>query len=684
MNRLAHPSSPPAPPPRTAAAAPLPQRPPPEHTADSPGIDRPRCLVIGNGMVSHRLCKLLVDRGGTSRLRLIVIGEERRPAYDRVHLTSYFQDRDAERLSLAPARWYADHGIDLRLSDPAVAIDREARIVRCASGSQHCYDTLVLATGSAPFVPPVPGVDLPGVHLYRTIEDLDAIDAHAARCRTAVVIGGGLLGLEAAKALDDAGLETYIVEMATHLMPRQLDPAAAAVLEGRIARLGIHIRRGRRIIAIERTPNGLRVRFEGDDHLDVGLVVIAAGIRPRDELARAAGLQSGGGIHVDDAMRTSDPRIFAIGECARHRDSVYGLVGPGYQMAGVVADRLLGGSLTLERPDLSASLKLLGVHVVTLGDYRAHDCRAVTRDHADVRRQLLIRRNRIVGAVAIGEWNEVGRIQEAIHQRRRLSVLAERRFRSTGRLYRPSTAVSHVADWPAAVRVCNCLGVTRGRLSELIDSGCSSVESITDRCGAGGICGSCRPLIASLLGSAAAPVTQGRRALLVASLLAACLVATIAILKPIPFSDSVQSALHGIDALWRDPVWKQTSGFTLLGLTTLGLLLSARKRIKRLRFLHYGWWCAAHGILGSAALIALIVHTGLRLGENLNLALMLCFLGLALAGAATGIASVVEAASTTRAVRARRLRPWLTWAHIVLFWPLPVLIAVHVLRVYLY
>ena len=624
------------------------------------------------------------ENGGLDRYRLIVLGDEPRAAYDRVNLTSYLDHKNAEHLSLAPAGWYTHNGIELHLGDPVTNINRVTRIVTCGSGRTFPYNKLVFATGSAPFVPPIPGTGLPGVFVYRTIEDLNAIDTKAASCKSAIVLGGGLLGLEAAKALDDAGLETHIVEKNTHLMSRQLDPAAAAVLEGRIAGMGIRIHRARRSQSIEQTPTGLRLRFTGGDSLETDMIVIAAGIRPRDELASQAGIQTQSGILVSDAMRTTDPSIFAIGECANHRGSNYGLVGPGYQMAQVVADQLMNKAAKLARPDLTTSLKLLGVNVVTFGDYLAEDCRAITRDHQDVRRQLLIRKGRLVGAVAIGEWDESGRIQQAINKRIRITGIAERRFRTTGRLYRNVTA-GNVVDWPAAARVCNCLGITRGQLSQSIATGCSSIDSIRESCGAGTVCGSCEPLIATLLGTAASkPNVKGRLTLLTASLIAAAVTLAILFITPIPFADSVQSAWHRFDLIWRDSFWKQVSGFTLLGLATLGMAVSLRKRVKRIKWLNYGWWRAAHGVLGSAALIALIMHTGFRLGENLNLALSLTFLGLAIAGAATGIASALEAASSDWAIRARRWRPILTWAHIILFWPLPVLIAVHVLRVYIY
>jgi nitrite reductase (NADH) large subunit len=325
-----------------------------------------RIVVVGNGMVSHRLCDKLVEHraaqrtadgaalersemgggdpagsaGGTGGKAprgiddIVVCGEEPRPAYDRVHLTEYFAHGCADRLSLGSAAWYAERGIDLRIATRVVRIRRADRVVETDRGSGIAYDVLVLATGSAPVVPPVPGIAKTGVFVYRTIEDLDAIRARCRTARRAAVVGGGLLGLEAARAVLDAGVETHIVELAPRLMSRQLDDAGAALLEAEVRRLGVVVHLNVQIAAIAGDDAALRVELAGGGSLDVDLVIIAVGIRPRDELARAAGIAVGprGGILVDDVMQTCDPHVFAVGEVALHRGALYGLVAPGYEM----------------------------------------------------------------------------------------------------------------------------------------------------------------------------------------------------------------------------------------------------------------------------------------------------------------------------------------------------------------
>src|SRR5438067_1306622 len=292
-------------------------------------------VVVGNGMVGHRFCERLATHDRDRRLRIVCFGEERRAAYDRVHLTAYMSGKNADALVLADAAWYASCGITLHLGERVIEIDRTARIVVSSAGRRVAYDALVLATGSAPFVPAIPGVETPGVFVYRTIEDLDAIRAWSARARRAAVIGGGLLGLEAAKAVHDLGLEVHVVEFAPRLMPRQVDAAGGEVLRRKIAALGVHVHTGMQTQAILGTDAVTGLRFAAGDDLVVDMVVVSAGIRPRDELARTAGLEVGprGGIVVDAQLRTSDPDVFCIGESALAGGMIYGLVGPGYEMA---------------------------------------------------------------------------------------------------------------------------------------------------------------------------------------------------------------------------------------------------------------------------------------------------------------------------------------------------------------
>ncbi len=297
-------------------------------------------VVIGNGMVGHRLVEILRD----SSWRIVVFGEESRPAYDRVALSSYVDTWDSADLELTPLS-----GAEIRLGEKVVSVDRARRIVVGASGIEVSYDALVLATGSVPFVPPVPGRDLPGCHVYRTLDDLDDIRATVSAAsrpgrHSGMVLGGGLLGLEAANALRGMGVSPHVVELAPRLMPIQVDDGGAGLLKRLVEKLDLTVHTGTSASSIERDGSRLIAKLANGVELDLDVVVFSAGIRPRTDLDLGLELGPRGGYLVDAACRTSDPHVYAIGECAAVEGVAYGLVAPGYAMAEVVADQIDGGT----------------------------------------------------------------------------------------------------------------------------------------------------------------------------------------------------------------------------------------------------------------------------------------------------------------------------------------------------
>jgi nitrite reductase (NADH) large subunit len=462
-----------------------------------------RIVVVGNGMVSHRFCERLVAVDRPLRHDVVVFGEEPVPAYDRVHLTEYLAHRSADKLLLGSAAWYAEQGIALRLGTRVARIDRAHGEVVSDAGEHVAYDTLVLATGSAPFVPPVPGVGLDGVSVYRTLADLDGIHARATVARRAAVIGGGLLGLEAARALVDAGLETHVLEIARHLMPRQLDATGAALLEASIRRLGVHVHVGVRVVAL--LGEGGRcvgVELAGHERLDVDLVVISAGIQPRDELARAAGLAVGarGGVVVDDELRSSDPRIHAIGEVALHGGTVYGLVGPGYEMADALARGLCGERARFTGSDLSAKLKLLGVDVASFGAPVDADGARAIACHDEVRgtyHRLVLSPDgsRLLGGVLVGDTSDYARLLHMARSRKPVE-LADLPAFGPARGGAPAAAIELGDDAP----VCSCNHVSVGGVRAGIRAGgLTTVAEVKACTHAGTGCGGCLPVVADLL-----------------------------------------------------------------------------------------------------------------------------------------------------------------------------------------
>ena len=384
-----------------------------------------KLLVIGNGMVGHRYLEELVKRHPdlpAAGLEVTVLGEEPRPAYDRVHLSEFFSGRSADDLSLVPPGFYDRPGLTLRLNARVQSIERRNHTVMLADGEVLDYDKLVLATGSAPFVPGVPGRERPHCFVYRTIEDLEAMQASGAKSRSGVVVGGGLLGLECAKALRDLGLETHVVEFAPRLMMVQVDEGGGRVLRSKIEALGVHVHTSRNTVEITDGATARhRMVFADGTWLETDMIVFSAGIRARDELARQSLLAVGprGGVAVDDQCRTSDADIYAIGECAAWKEQVFGLVAPGYDMARVAVGHLCEQhDAAFTGADLSTKLKLMGVDVASIGDAhgKTPGCRSFS--YTDELRQIYKRivvsedGKLLLGAVLVGDATEYSTLQQ--------------------------------------------------------------------------------------------------------------------------------------------------------------------------------------------------------------------------------------------------------------------------------
>src|SRR5882672_7040139 len=465
-----------------------------------------KLIVIGNGMVGQRLLEQL--QANASELEITVLCEESHPAYDRVHLTSYFSGKSAQELALAPPDFFDRLGIRLKLSERAVAIDRGRRVVETASGLSLEYDRVVLATGSYPFVPPIPGHDRPGCFVYRTIDDLDAIRNASVDAKSGAVIGGGLLGLEAAKALKDLGLETHVVEFAPRLMAVQIDDAGGRTLLGRIRDLGVGVHTAKQTTAIaDGSERAHCLQFEDGSLLETDLIVFSAGIRPRDELARAAGIAVGerGGVVIDDACRTSDPAIFAVGECALWNGKIYGLVAPGYQMAAIVAAQLQGNSaVRFAGADMSTKLKLMGVDVASIGDAHAAGSGARACVFIDERRQIYKKLvlnadgTRLLGGILIGGAEEYGTWLQMVQNELPLPANPERLMFSPVDELNGDQPLG-IAAVPDSAQICSCNNVSKRDLCAAIACGARTIGALKKHTKAASSCGGCAPLVTQVL-----------------------------------------------------------------------------------------------------------------------------------------------------------------------------------------
>ena len=459
---------------------------------------RRKVVVLGNGMVGHRFCERLVAHDVERGFEIVTFCEERRPAYDRVNLSKFFEAKDAASLQLATEDWYAGQGITLYVGDRASRIDRDRKLVLSAQGREVSYDILVFATGSSPFVPTVPGVDKKGVFVYRTIDDLERIIAYSSHAKSAAIIGGGLLGLEAAKAVRDLGLETHVVEFAPRLMPRQVDDNGSKTLLEMIERMNVRVHLAKNTKAFLGNGKVEGLDFTDGHRLDVDMVVISAGIRPRDELARDCGIEVGprGGVVVDDCLRTSDPDTFAIGEVALHRGMIYGLVATGYEMADVVAATLVGASRSFAGFDMSTKLKLMGVDVASFGDpFAATDgARALTYEDpfVGVYKKLVFNSDgtKLVGGVLVGDASDYGTLL-------RLFKSGEPLKMAPGELLRGRREAN---EDKTDRQVCSCNNVGERTIRASVRDGKATTIAELKACTQAGTgCGGCIPRVTELL-----------------------------------------------------------------------------------------------------------------------------------------------------------------------------------------
>ncbi|MFM0494552.1 nitrite reductase large subunit NirB [Paraburkholderia caledonica] len=464
-----------------------------------------KIIVIGHGMVGHKLVECLAQDAAHG-LDITVLCEESRPAYDRVHLSEFFSGKTADDLSLVEPGFFERQNVLLKLNAKAVSIDRAARTVTVSTGETLPYDKLVFATGSYPFVPPVQGRERSDCFVYRTIDDLEAMQECGARSKTGTVVGGGLLGLECAKALRDMGLQTHVVEFAPRLMAVQVDEGGGRVLRTKIEELGVTVHTQKNTTAIVDGEAGThRMQFADGTYLDTDMIVFSAGIRPRDDLARDSGLTLGarGGIVIDNACRTSDPHIYAIGECALWNGQLFGLVAPGYDMARTVAKQLLGEPAEFAGADMSTKLKLMGVDVASIGDAHGNTPGSRAYQFSDERKQIYKKLvvsecgKYLLGGVMVGDATEYGTLLQMMLNRIELPESPEFLIlpQSDGKA-KPGLGVDALPD---TAQICSCNNVSKGDLCAAVCAGATDIGALKCATSAGTSCGGCVPLVTQVM-----------------------------------------------------------------------------------------------------------------------------------------------------------------------------------------
>ncbi|PSV22362.1 nitrite reductase (NAD(P)H) [Photobacterium leiognathi subsp. mandapamensis] len=472
-------------------------------------MSKVKLAIIGNGMVGHRYIEELIDRTEINNYEITVFCEEPRVAYDRVHLSSYFSHHTADELSLVKQGLYEKHGINVLLGERAINVNREQKLILSNTGREIRYDKLIMATGSYPWVPPIKGSENKDCFVYRTIEDLKAIEATAKRSKSGVVIGGGLLGLEAAGALKALGVETHVIEFAPVLMAEQLDPQGGQQLRKKIEQLGVNVHTSKNTKEIIASGENARntLQFADGTSLEVDFIVFSTGIRPQDKLASQCGLETGvrGGIAINNFCQTSDNDVYAIGECASWNNMFFGLVAPGYKMAQIAIGHLLGEEQQFEGADMSAKLKLLGVKVGSIGDAngRTENCKSYVylNEQEEVYKRIIVSEDgkTLLGAVLVGDTADYGNLLQ-------LALNNVELPENPDSLILPAHAGTEkpamgVESLPDSAVMCSCFDVTKGKIAAAVAEGHTTLGEIKAVTKAGTGCGGCLPLITQVLNS---------------------------------------------------------------------------------------------------------------------------------------------------------------------------------------
>lgn len=648
-----------------------------------------KIVIVGGGPIGTRAAQELSKRG----YHVTLLNAERWRPYNRVKLTPLLAG-EAQLGQIYSSEYAPRPGrIDRFDGVSAIDVDRDGKQVLGSNDRTYSYSKLILALGSRAFVPNIEGSKLSGVFSFRNFNDVELLIARSMSARNVVVIGGGLLGLEAARGMAKRGAKVTVIEHENRLMPRQLDLAAGNALKERIEAIGIDVVVNQRVQSINGNSRAEYITLGNGEEILADTVIVCTGVRANTQLPAAIGLSHNRGVIVDDQMRTSDPDIYAIGECAEHNEHVYGLVGPGFEQTSIAVGDISGdiGNMYLGSTP-TTKLKVVGADVFSIGDFESIEQQPGIKSYIfkdaeqDVYRRLLISRGKLVAALGVGDWPEATKLQQAVADGRSVWPWQLWSFAREGQLW--SDADDSVASWPKETIICNCTGVTKGAISDSITLGASTLDEVRTATSANSVCGSCKPLIHELLGQGEVKPEPVKwwKALFVISALGALIALSTLLLPRISLNDTYIVDDFWFD-LWFDTIWKQYSGYTLLGLSVAAAIIGLRKRISFLSKLGgYHAWRLIHLIIGFTAALVLVWHTGFRLGSNLNLFLMASFLITLIFGAVAGLITGGEHELKDRGFSANNAKPRTLpmWVHIIAVWPLPVLIAIHVLVVYMY
>jgi len=641
-------------------------------------VDACSIAIIGAGPVGMRVAEEVLKRIPNASVTLF--GNEPAQPYNRVQLSALLAG-EIKREEIFIDLPSVKTGQKFQYEVATIrAIDTNEKLLIDNQGRYFYYQKLILAVGAKAFIPNIQGKDLQGVYSFRHLNDTESLFTRVCRSRSVVVMGGGLLGLEAAKGLLRFGTKVTLIQQGEYLMNRQLDKKAGELLAAKVKKLGIELILNEGVREIVGKLRVEAVRTRSGKLIQCDTVLMCTGISPNINLARTSGIRVAKGIVVNDAMQTSNPNVYAVGECVEHQGKTYGLVQPGYEQALVAAKNIRGEVSAYKGSALSSQLKVVNEQVSSLGEVSnliqsPKQIEYVWQDKVEgIYRKVIVKKGKLIGAVSIGEWADYPRLQQLYADGQRIHSWQLWRFKLTGKLWADADA----RHWPGETTVCSCQGICKSSIDKHIKQGITELDALSQASGAGQVCGSCKPVLSLLLGSKA----EKEKAWPIIFSLSFFSLLVVALLLVVPATQVADSVLSvpWHEKIWNDKFMKQVTGFSLLGFTAVGLLMSLRKRLNWTWMGQFSTWRFTHLVLGLFCVAGLMLHTGFHFGENLNRWLMLNFLAVTSLGGLAGFA--IALTHKLNPSKVKKIRKGLSFIHILVAWPLPLLLIFHIISVY--
>ena len=650
--------------------------------------DKEPIVIVGGGMAAHRLCTSLSNSGYNTANLEIYSGEEILP-YDRANLSKCFKSENSTPTPLNQNEWYKQNKIKIHLQSKVSSIDPNQKLLIFEGGLRKIYSKLILALGSEPSTQSFSEAPLENVFTYRTWADLRRIRTACKLAEEVSIIGGGLLGLEAAGAIHSKSRNVTVFEMANTPLCRNLNEEAGFALLKSLESSGIRVVLKSQLKSIHQAEGYLNLVFNNKKKFRANVVVLATGHRPADQLAKSSGIEvsPNGGILVDEHLQTSQKDIFAIGDCISLKHRSFGFVQPAYHQANILASNLCGSTEKYEPKGKRITLNLSGVDISIYGE-NLGDAEHLTYKNGSTFRSLVVRRGILIGSTIIGNWTNSTALRFAVDENVKIPNRQKKVFNTTGELNLLDD-FGEAATWSNDSIICNCCHIDCGTVRKEIKKGGDNLQKIKHSSGAGSKCGSCRLQLLGLIHAGLGNNVKLENSIFASGkifkYLAVCSL-ILSVLYWLPWQISapytVDSLKFEFSKLWTDSVIKQITGFTVAGISFFSLLYSLRKRLGWFRIGKLGIWKTFHVLSGFLAIIVLFFHTGLSWGYNLNFLLATNFLTLNTLGALAAVNYSAKLDSSSFAQN--RIRYWLIRSHILFFWPYPILLFIHLYSVYQY